>query len=275
MKTMSQFGGYEDCPFVAEFYDVVYAGERFPALMSGLDFYLNRARSAEGKVLELGCGTGRVLIPIAAADCQIVGLDLSEYMLAICREKLQRQPREVQGRVRLVQGNMADFDAGETFGLIAIPFRPFQHLVSVDEHLSCLRCANRHLEIGGKLIFDLFQVKPQRMYDPVYTKEAEDFSGIELPDGRKLRRTHRTVAFHRTEQFNDMEFAYYVTHPDGRTERLAQAFPFRYFFRYEVEHLLGRCGFRVIDLFGDFDRSPLADDSPQMIFVAEKCEERK
>jgi hypothetical protein len=68
-----------------------------------------------------------------------------------------------------------------------------------------------------------------------------------------------------------VEIIHYVTYPDGRTERLVQAFPFRYFFRYEVEHLLARCGFRVIDLFGSFDRSPLQDNSPEMIFVAAKC----
>jgi hypothetical protein len=65
---------------------------------------------------------------------------------------------------------------------------------------------------------------------------------------------------------------HYVTHADGHTERLVQAFPFRYFFRYEAEHLLARCGFRVIELFGAFDRSPLRDNSPEMIYVAEKWE---
>ena len=63
---------------------------------------------------------------------------------------------------------------------------------------------------------------------------------------------------------------YYLTHPDGREERLVHAFPFRWMFRYEVEHLLARCGFRVAALYGDFDRSPFGDDSPQMVFVAEK-----
>ena len=77
------------------------------------------------------------------------------------------------------------------------------------------------------------------------------------------------MAFHRAEQRNDVEMIYHVTYGDGRTERLPFAFTFRYFFRYEVEHLLARCRFRVIELFGDFDRSLLRDDSPEMIFVAE------
>jgi hypothetical protein len=65
-----------------------------------------------------------------------------------------------------------------------------------------------------------------------------------------------------------VEIIYNVMHPDGRQERLVMAFPFRYFFRYEVEHLLARCGFKVAETYGDFDRSPLQDNSPEMIFVA-------
>jgi hypothetical protein len=58
-------------------------------------------------------------------------------------------------------------------------------------------------------------------------------------------------------------------HLDGRKERLVLAWTLRYFFRYEVEHLLARCGFRVTAVYGNFDRSPLQDDSPEMIFIAE------
>jgi len=270
-EIMSRFGGYEDQPFVAEYYDFnpVYA-ER-----PDVEFYVDFARSAGGKVLELGCGTGRILIPTAAAGCEIVGLDISEYMLAKCREKLQKQPREVQERARLVRGNMTSFGLEETFRLITVPFRPFQHLISLEEHLACLCCVNRHLAQDGKFILDLFQTDARRMYDPVYAEESEGFSEVELPDGRKYRQTSRTVAFHRAEQYNDVEIIHYVTHRDGKTVRLVEAFPFRYFFRYEVEHLLARCGLRVVELFGNYDKSPLEDDSPEMIFVAEKCENRE
>jgi hypothetical protein len=89
-----------------------------------------------------------------------------------------------------------------------------------------------------------------------------------MPDGRKVRLTERVTAFHRADQVNDVEMIYRVTHADGREERLAMAFPFRYFFRYEVEHLLARCGFQVEETFGDFDRLTLQDRSPEMIFVA-------
>jgi hypothetical protein len=63
---------------------------------------------------------------------------------------------------------------------------------------------------------------------------------------------------------------YYVRGTDGKIERLVQGFPMRWYWRYEVEHLLTRCGFRVKAIFGDFNRSPLTDVSPEMIFMAER-----
>jgi hypothetical protein len=60
-----------------------------------------------------------------------------------------------------------------------------------------------------------------------------------------------------------------IEHPGGKKERLVFAWPLRYFFRYEVEHLLARCGFKVKALYGNFDRTPLEDTSPEMIYVAE------
>jgi len=268
---MNKFGGYENHPFLAELYDFTPDYDKRP----DVDFFLSFSSSTSGKTLELGCGTGRILIPTAVAGCLITGLDISEYMLAKCREKLGNQPEEVQKRVQLISGNMVNFKLKETYSLITTPFRPFQHLLSVDDQLACLQCSNRHLLKGGKLILDLFQTDPKRINNPEYMEETEDFPNVELPDGRKFRRTHRVSAFHQPEQYNDVELIFYVTHKDGKIERLVQAFPFRYFFRYEVEHLLSRCGFKVLELYRDYDKSPISNDSPEMIFVGEKCEDLK
>ena len=263
---MSYYGDYEDQAFIAELYDLIpqYAGR--------LDykFYTDLCRSSGGKVLELGCGTGRVLIRVAAAGCEIVGLDLSPFMLAKCRERLASQTEAVQNRVKLAQANMTDFDLQEKFSTIIIPFRPFQHLVSVRDQLACLRCANAHLPIGGKLAIDFFQVDFSKIKDPRRTEETEDVSELKMPDGRRLRRCSRIVATHRAEQYNDVELIYYLTDHSCETKRLVQSFPFRYFFRYEVEHLFARAGFEVTELYGNFDKTPLADDSPEMIFVGNK-----
>jgi SAM-dependent methyltransferase len=251
--------------FVADYYDYV------PVVASrhDIDFYVGAARGYGDPVLELGCGTGRVTLALAKAGFHVTGLDLSERMLARCSEKRAGLPTEVRERVHLVQADMTRFDLGEQSRLVIIPFRPFQHLLETKQQIDCLECARRHLAPGGKLIVDFFQTDPRRMNDPAFQQESEAAQEFEVPDGRRVKMRDRVAAFHRAEQRNDVEMIYYVHYPDGREERLVFAFTLRYFFRYEVEHLLARCGFRVVALYGDFDRSPLADNSAEMIFVAE------
>src|SRR5215471_20798239 len=96
-------------------------------------FYVDEAVAAQGMVLEIGCGTGRVLLPTARAGVEIVGLDASPAMLAICGDRIAREPADVRARVTLIEGDMRAFDLEARFALVTIPFRPFQHLVSADD----------------------------------------------------------------------------------------------------------------------------------------------
>ena len=263
---MSKYGGYEDHEFVADFYDAMYTN---PARRD-IDFFVDYARIAGGKTLELGCGTGRVLIPTALAGCEITGLDLSPYMIKKCREKINRLPREVRKNVLTIQGNMTNFSTGEQYDLVTIPFRPFQHLVAVEEQKACLNSVFKHLSNKGKLLFDVYHPFLPRVPDPTFFMEMEVIPPIKLTDGRVVKRTNRTAAFHRAEQYNDIEFIFYIKYPDGKEERLVQTFPMRYYYRYEIEHLLSLCGFKIMELFGNYDKSKFSDESPEMIFVAEK-----
>jgi SAM-dependent methyltransferase len=261
---MSRYGDYADQPFIADYYDQLPIVRDYP----DVPFYLELARHHGSPVLELGCGTGRVLLPLAAAGFEVTGLDLSPHMLDRCRQKLAAQPEEVQRRVRLLQGSMTAFDLGGIFPLVIVPYRIFQLLLSLEEQFACLDSIRRHLAPAGTLALTFFQTDPRRTYDPVFHQETERCPETLLPDGRRLRLTDRIAAFHPAEQFNDGELIYYITHPDGRRERLVQHLTVRYFFRYEVEHLLARAGFRVTELFGNYDRAPLTDASPEMIFLA-------
>lgn len=262
----SRYGAYEDNPAVAESYDLV---PQYTA-RGDIDFYLSQCDGVQGKMLELGCGTGRVLIKIARTGKSVTGVDLSEHMLAVCRKNLSQEPPEVRERVSIVQANMAEFELGEKFDLAIIPFRALQHLVDVKEQVVCLERVGQHLKPGGRLVFDVFQVNLNYLVNPPAVDEVEDVAETELSDGRRLRRTHRVLKVHRAEQYSDVELIYYVTGVDGKTERLAQAFPMRFFFRYELEHLLVRCGFKVKQIYGNFDGTRLTDSSPEMIFVAER-----
>ena len=122
---------------MAFLYDDIYGCD------SDLDFYLSAARRLGGPVLELGCGTGRVIGRISEEVEECWGLDLSKNMLSIAR---QYWPN-----VKFIQGNMARFSFDKTFRLIIIPYRSFLHL-NAEEKSSCLHCCAVHLQKRGQLI---------------------------------------------------------------------------------------------------------------------------
>jgi SAM-dependent methyltransferase len=260
-------GGYTEYRFTAEFYDyVVPYRER-----QDVAFFVAMACESGGPVLEVGCGTGRVLIPTARAGIEIVGLDLSPSMLAICRASLAAEPVEVQNHAQLVEGDMRSFGLGRQFALITLPFRPFQHLTTVEDQTACLTTLHRHLRPGGRLILDLFNPSIPHLADPARLEEFGSEPEFTMPDGRRVLRRARNVDRDYFAQVLDAELIYYVTHPDGRQERLVHAFPMRYLFRFEAEHLLARCGFAVEALYADYDRSPYGSKYPgELIFVARK-----
>jgi SAM-dependent methyltransferase len=251
--------------FIADYYDESPLVQR---RLQDVAFYREAAREYGDPVLELGCGTGRVTMALAEAGKRVTGLDLSERMLERAvrkRAALRVEPRE---RVHLMQGDMTQFDLGEKFRLVIIPFRAFHHLLEVQQQMDCLECARKHLTQSGRLILDVFQTDAERMHDPVHHRETL-VAEYKTLDGREVRISERVKAFHRAEQRNDVEMIFSIVHPGGRKERLLFAWTLRYFFRYEVEHLLARCGFRVTALYGNFDRTPIRDESPEMVFVAE------
>jgi len=256
--------GYEDVEIIGELYDnvPVYKARR------DIDFYAEEARNTPGEVLEFGCGTGRVLIPIARLGKRITGIDSSPRMLGQCKARLASEPAAVREVATLKAGDMRNLDLSRTFSLVTIPFRPFQHLITIADQIATLQSAHRHLEPNGRLIFDVFNPNPRYFVDEHRHVEREDTPETPLPNGRTFRRTGRVTAVYIADQYSEVELIYYVRNGNGKAERLVQAFPMRWFWRHEMEHLLARCGFRIEAVFGDFDRSPLSDASPEMIFVA-------
>jgi SAM-dependent methyltransferase len=265
---MDNAGGYRDYEFVAALYDHVVPYQNRPDVA----FYVEAAEASSGPVLEVGCGTGRVLIPTARAGVEIVGFDLSEHMLDICQERLSREPYEVQARTQLLTADMRDFQLDRLFRLVTIPFRPFQHLTTVADQMACLGSVHRHLEAGGRLVFDVFNPSLEALTSDNVGEEIGEEPEFVTPDGRKVVRRHRIVSRDVHNQLNRVELIYYVTHPDGTEERLVHAFPMRYLFRFEVEHLLVRCGFEIEAIYADFDKSPFGSKYPgELIFVAKKA----
>lgn len=256
---------YDAFPDLADFYDSVpaYAARR------DVQFYVDEAKEAHGSVLELGCGTGRVLVPIAREGCTIDGVDASRQMLERCEAKLRDQADSVKGRVRLHQGDVRAFDLGKTFDLVIAPFRVVQHLTTVEDQLAFLGAVARHLAPGGRLSFDVFNPNFAALAaaDGI---EREDTPETTLSDGRSFRRAARVKLVRWIDQVSEVELIYYVSaKPGDVADRYVQSFDMRWYLRAELEHLLARGGFRIRSIYGDFDRSPLEDTSPEQIICAE------
>jgi SAM-dependent methyltransferase len=224
-----------------------------------VDFYRGLARESDGPVLELGCGTGRVLLPIARDGIACTGLDTSEAMLEELRRK--RPP----GNLRLVRGSMQDFDFGsDRFGLIFSAFRSFQHVLAVEDQLACLGAARRHLAFGGFLAFDVFAPKLERIAQ-VEEPEAEEArwkeDDIEIVRFTGVRRDLAS-------QVMEVTFRYESRSPGMPPRSESVRTKMRYFFRYELEHLLARSGFTSVEVFGGFDRRPFDYFSGETVVLA-------
>ena len=121
------------------------------------------------------------------------------------------------------------------------------------------------------MILDVFNPKLEALVADDVGEEIDEGLEFPTPDGATVRRKHRVT---RRDLFNQIiysELIYYVTHADGREERLVHAFPMRYLFRFEAEHLLARAGFRVEAVYSDYDRSEFGSKYPgELIIVAGK-----
>jgi SAM-dependent methyltransferase len=122
------------------------------SVVEDVAFYVAEAKRADGRVLELGVGTGRVAVPIAAAGVEVVGVDISAGMLEVARERAALAAVPVDLRL----GDMRDPPVDGTFSLVLIPFRSLLHMETDRDRRAALRAVAKHLAPGGRLVFDVF-----------------------------------------------------------------------------------------------------------------------
>lgn len=245
-------------PFV-RFYDLFY-GSRDDDLQMYRDFAL----AADGPVLELGCGTGRVLIPLARDGHQVTGLDVSAAMLAAVRAKVDAA--HLEDRVTLVQGDMRDFDLTARFGLAFIPINTFMHCYDTHQQLACLRSIHRHLQSGGGLIVDVYHPDLQALLESDGRLVSEG-AMFDPETGHTIQRfyTRRldlaTQTQHITFIMDEMDLA-------GTVRRHVFPLRMRFVYRYEMELLLHIAGYGLEAIHGSYELEPFDSSSERMIFVA-------
>lgn len=256
---------------VARKYDPI-AATYYPieaGLNGDVAFYVEEARQSRTPVLELGCGTGRMLVPLVEAGIDVVGLEISPLMLDVARQKVAQLSPETQARATLIAGDMRDFALAQRFDRIIIPFRAFNHLPTVADQRRALACIHAHLTPGGCLVFDLLNPQHDESRDGA-ERCTRAWSTYRLPGtGRTVTLRSTLTVDHATQLMTDErtyddrdEQGHLVTHT-------LTSIAWRSIYRYEMEHLLELCGFQVLALYGDFQRGPFTQEGEQ-IWVCRK-----
>ncbi len=252
-------------------YDEVWA--RFyedlaPGLPGDVEFFVELAREAAGPVLELGCGQGRVLFPVAAAtEHPVVGLDASEAMLAAGTVKLADQPPDVQARVELRWGDMTEFTLDTPAALVLIPYRAFHHLLTVEAQEACLACIRRALAPGGRVCIDCFDPKMDMIATHGRHLDGAPVPRVDFIESVTGHAVHVETAWRawvpEAQTFKE-EWTFTECDGDALVAEYASTLELRYGFRWEMEHLFRRAGFTVEALYGDFARGPFIYGGEQL-----------
>lgn len=250
---------------IARFYDLTHA-----TLTDDLPFILHLAAEADGPVLELGCGSGRLLLPLARAGRSVIGLDSSTGMLDRARARLAQEPTTVQARMTLHQADMTNFvlPAAPQFGLIVIPYNTLLHLDTA-QALAALRQARDCLGENGRLFIDIA--------NPADIANTPEDSLLSLenvltdPETGELIVHLASNKLNTADQILHITWIYDVSTPDGGPvhRTVAQA-AYHYRYPHQLELLLQEAGYQLLHLWGDYDQSPYDEASNRLLLLAAK-----
>lgn len=225
-----------------------------------IPFWLSLAADHPGAVLELGCGTGRVLLPLARSGRMVVGLDRDAEMLAFLRRSI---PVDLRQSVLVFQADFTRFRLSQAFGLILMPCNTFSTL-SFEDRRAVLSCARQHLSPGGVFAASLPNPDWLRSLPSRSSAELEDVFRHPL-DGQPVQ---VSSAWRRTRQAFILAWYYDHLKPDGTVTRLSVQL--RHDLTPAVQYLeqIRSAGFDQVQSFGGFNGSPFTPDSPEWIFLA-------
>ena len=215
-------------------------------------------------LLEIGCGTGRVLLPLAQAGFQITGVDNSPEMLAIGWERLRGAATSPGATLQaeMIEADALMFDLGRRFGLAFIALNTFLHNLTRESQLQTLRNAHKHLVPGGGLVIDL-PPNDELASQPDDGKFIFDAALIDPLTHTRIDKYVASEVFWATQ-----EQALRYRMVENGVEEIA-SFRLRHVFKHEMELLLLHAGFQSPVWYGDYDLSPYAEGSPRMIAVAQ------
>jgi SAM-dependent methyltransferase len=205
------------------------------SVVEDVSFYVDEALSAGSPVVELGIGTGRIAIPTALAGIDVIGVDSSAEMLAVCAERAREAG--VEARLDLRLGDLRRPPVDERVALVTCPFRAYLHLRDDGERLEALRAARTLLQPDGRLVFDVFRPSREDI-EETHGRWLEREPGIEERADWDLEAQTLTLSVRSRERQSTMTL--WWLEPERWLSLLAEA------------------GFEVLACYGWFDRRPYA-----------------
>ena len=246
----------------ARFYD-----DDYRAYDDDLGLILEMAEDAGGPVVELGCGTGRVLLPLADAGVATTGVDISPALLDVARAKLAAAG--LASRVTLVEADLRHPGLPESaFALAICTSNTLMHLTDPSDQAAALHAACRLLRPGGLLMVDLFNPDIARLLEVNGLMELADRWRDEISGAEVTKWSVRSVDI--AEQLQETLFIYEETLPNGETRRTHCPFTLRFLWRNEGELMLRAAGLVVEEVWGEFDGTPYDGLSDHLIFIARR-----
>jgi SAM-dependent methyltransferase len=247
----------------AKYYDGAYQNN--PNL-NDVPFYLDLAQQCGGPVLEIACGTGRVLLEIARKGIEIWGIDLSVEQLSILDAKLRTEPESIRALVQITKADMRTFDLGRKFRLVTIPFRAMQHMYSIDDQIRAMNTAKKHLMPDGVLAFDVFCPD----YSMLLQTSGEEMFEVEWPaadDSRRVvRRYFKRTRVDLVRQYFEGEFIFRTCEGEQVIAEERSTFKMGYYTYPQLLLLFRHCGLEVVEEFGSFGREPV-EIGRELIFI--------
>jgi SAM-dependent methyltransferase len=244
------------------FFDRLYLRRR-----RDVAWYVDAARASGGPVLELGVGSGRVALAIAAAGIEVVGVDASPEMLRAARSASRASNPSTRALITLRLGDMRRLRLDRRFALVIAPFNTFTHLYDRRDLERTLTACRRHLRPGGRLLFDVVMPDlPALLQDPDRVYRC----------GRMRHPSDGRVYLHSEASHYDpatqVRTVTMLLEPvDGQGPARAIPLTQRQFFPAELDALLSHNGFDIEDRYGDFEYGPLLGTSASQVIVARRA----
>lgn len=237
-------------------------------MLGDVPFYRDLARRRGGPVLELGCGTGRLAIPMARAGVPVTGVDISRPMLERFQARLDDEPEEVRARVRLLETDATTLRLEPaSFAMVAIPFNVLILIADRGRQKRVLEVAARHLAPGGVLALDVM--------NPLVLSLGGDPSPQPSFPRRNPRTGNGYVKHAMTSRLDEDQRQrihgwYEEVLPSRSVLTTDYSFHWRLIFRWELTEMLERAGLVEEESFGDFAGAPWTVDSTRIVLVARK-----